>query len=333
MATYYMNRCLENPAYGDQERKRKRERYQRKKEETPNFLQERADRQRLRRVKPGEKEKEKKREQERLEDPAYREKRNTSAQKSFRRRMDDPEKHATYLANNRVYRQNEYRDNPEYREKCKQRFNCELSAHLCKYRNSAKANGKPFELTRDEAYDLFLQECFYCGEPSRKEKLMGLDRFDNARGYLISNVVPACWTCNVIKHKHAWPDVKKHLQAIVSCSVLGKPDAAVPFNPPICSITIEQKVRDLKRRGRKDHYEVTLTDEQITKYFRSDCVYCSATPNHLNGIDRVDNDKGYLSENTVPCCKICNIMKQALTKEIFLAHVQRMVSHDAADIP
>jgi hypothetical protein len=28
-----------------------------------------------------------------------------------------------------------------------------------------------------------------------------------------------------------------------------------------------------------------------------------------NGIDRVDNSKGYTPENTVPCCKICNKIK------------------------
>ena len=331
MTTYYMKRCLKNPAYGEQERKRKREHYQRNKEETPNFLEERAECQRLRRAEPGVKEKEKERDQERRKDPAYRENRNAKSRENFRCVMDNSEKHAAYLANNRVYRRHEYSNNPEYRKKCIQRHNCEPAARLRKYRYDAERKNRPFELTREEAYDLFLQDCFYCGEPSRKEKLMGLDRFDNTQGYLASNVVPTCWTCNVIKHKHAWPDVKKHLVAILACSVDDAP--ATPFNPPIYKVTIQGKITDLKRRARKAHYEVTLTDEQIMVHFRSDCVYCSATPNHLNGIDRVDNDKGYTSENSVPCCKICNLMKQALTKKTFLAHVQRMVSYDAADIP
>jgi hypothetical protein len=35
-----------------------------------------------------------------------------------------------------------------------------------------------------------------------------------------------------------------------------------------------------------------------------------------NGIDRVDNEKGYLVENCVPCCFTCNSLKKSVTKSI-----------------
>lgn len=43
-----------------------------------------------------------------------------------------------------------------------------------------------------------------------------------------------------------------------------------------------------------------------------------------NGIDRVNNDRGYEPNNVVACCEICNRMKLTLSKEEFLNHVQKI---------
>ena len=48
-----------------------------------------------------------------------------------------------------------------------------------------------------------------------------------------------------------------------------------------------------------------------------------------NGIDRVDNSKGYHPENCVPCCKTCNIAKQSMSVEEFLAWARRVIGHAA----
>jgi hypothetical protein len=63
------------------------------------------------------------------------------------------------------------------------------------------------------------------------------------------------------------------------------------------------------------------------KYLTSlNCFYCNAVPANknvkttceyiYNGIDRVDNSKGYNINNCVPCCYICNTHKAAVTKEM-----------------
>lgn len=69
------------------------------------------------------------------------------------------------------------------------------------------------------------------------------------------------------------------------------------------------------------------------------CHYCGAPPAAIkrgkdiwspltyNGIDRVDNLLGYTTENSVPCCKMCNTAKQAHTLEEFLDWVQRIYHH------
>jgi hypothetical protein len=43
-----------------------------------------------------------------------------------------------------------------------------------------------------------------------------------------------------------------------------------------------------------------------------------------NGIDRVDNFKGYEIDNCVPCCYICNYAKRDMSKDQFLAWVKRI---------
>lgn len=67
-----------------------------------------------------------------------------------------------------------------------------------------------------------------------------------------------------------------------------------------------------------------ITYETAVKFFKSDCFYCNNGPisystylkhtTYYMGIDRVDNAKGYVNNNIVPCCKPCNNKKFAVTK-------------------
>jgi hypothetical protein len=91
-----------------------------------------------------------------------------------------------------------------------------------------------------------------------------------------------------------------------------------------------------KRRG----LEFELPKEKFRELCIDNCFYCGTNPGNIepasgyrngefiyNGIDRVDNNKGYTIDNCVTCCKICNLMKHALTQEQFLEHVENIVKH------
>lgn len=90
--------------------------------------------------------------------------------------------------------------------------------------------------------------------------------------------------------------------------------------------------KDAKKRG----LEYELTEEQFKKITSQDCHYCGAKPNNIsksgrhfgdyiyNGIDRVDNNKGYTMDNVVPCCKVCNIAKHQMTLQDFKDWVSRI---------
>jgi len=57
---------------------------------------------------------------------------------------------------------------------------------------------------------------------------------------------------------------------------------------------------------------------------RGDCVYCGAAPDPLNGVDRVDNNLGYIAGNIVSSCKMCNIAKNNHSVDEFLSWIERV---------
>lgn len=47
----------------------------------------------------------------------------------------------------------------------------------------------------------------------------------------------------------------------------------------------------------------------------------------LNGIDRVNNDLGYINNNVVSCCKTCNLAKSSLTLIEFKNWINNLIKH------
>jgi hypothetical protein len=64
------------------------------------------------------------------------------------------------------------------------------------YQYEAKDRGLPFTLTFDEFKTFWQKPCAYCRAPVA---LIGLDRVDNAIGYVFHNVVSCCSVCNRMK--------------------------------------------------------------------------------------------------------------------------------------
>jgi hypothetical protein len=80
------------------------------------------------------------------------------------------------------------------------------------------------------------------------------------------------------------------------------------------------------RRG----LEFNISYEQFCIFVLMKCQYCGAPPRinsdsnrviipvAMNGIDRVDSDKGYTENNIVPCCSTCNRAKGKLNGREYL---------------
>ena len=115
--------------------------------------------------------------------------------------------------------------------------------------------------------------------------------------------------------------------------------------------TIAGKISAEKRRvsaGRKlyvaykweaanDGREFSLTVEDFERISQKNCYYCGSlpeprlmqrlTPTHCNGLDRVDNKKGYTLDNVVPCCAACNRFKSSTDYDTFITRIRKIYEH------
>lgn len=100
--------------------------------------------------------------------------------------------------------------------------------------------------------------------------------------------------------------------------------------------------RDMKRGAIRRNIIWNLSKIQVKEITSKDCYYCGISPiqssrrmdlngDYLhNGIDRVDNSKGYTVSNCVPCCKKCNISKSTMKSEEFRVWIIDVYEHWAS---
>jgi len=87
------------------------------------------------------------------------------------------------------------------------------------------------------------------------------------------------------------------------------------FNSLYGSYSRQAKIRNLV---------FSLNREEFKSLIEQNCSYCNGEPSNefsslsrgscvYSGIDRVDNTKGYILSNCLPCCKACNNGKGTLS--------------------
>lgn len=99
---------------------------------------------------------------------------------------------------------------------------------------------------------------------------------------------------------------------------------------------INRLFTSFKVRARRRNLVSNLSKILFVELADSDCYYCGNKPANkendrgkiytYQGIDRVDNSKGYEVDNVVPCCIVCNKMKKAMGQEEFLLHILKIAS-------
>lgn len=77
--------------------------------------------------------------------------------------------------------------------------------------------------------------------------------------------------------------------------------------------SLKEKLGYTKKNAATRDKEWKIGDEFAIDLFQQECIYCGEQPiaqeQKWNGIDRMDNDLGYLEENCAPCCWNCNQAK------------------------
>ncbi len=95
-----------------------------------------------------------------------------------------------------------------------------------RYVQQSRRRGWVWELTKEEAKSLFVQPCYYCGDAPAAVKTIpngrgsftfnGIDRLDNALGYVYSNCVACCKTCNYMKRTMSVKDFLVHIRKMAA---------------------------------------------------------------------------------------------------------------------
>ena len=78
-----------------------------------------------------------------------------------------------------------------------------------------------------------------------------------------------------------------------------------------------------KRHNLKFGNTEMLSEESFKIMSNIECYYCGKLG--PSGIDRIDNNIGYIENNCVPCCKHCNYVKGDLSIENFNIWKERFV--------
>lgn len=91
-------------------------------------------------------------------------------------------------------------------------------------------------------------------------------------------------------------------------------------------LNIHDRISSSKRQAISRGIEWHLTDEEAEKMLTSSCVYCGHLDLEvrLNGIDRLNQQGSYTTENTVPCCWTCNFMKGCMDPMTFIEQSKKV---------
>ena len=97
--------------------------------------------------------------------------------------------------------------------KIPKRYRIKVSSSYSQYKQHAKQKKRAFEISIDKFIELIFKPCVYCGAIS-KRGFNGLDRQNNFKSYVLSNVVPCCNKCNHAKKDMSILEFEKWVKTI-----------------------------------------------------------------------------------------------------------------------
>lgn len=246
-------------------------------------------------------------------------------------RQDNPDK---YYQSYERYRAKQLAENPEaYRARnaarmkvyrrnnpdkiCKKNYQNDIKYAYRMYRYRSERSNYPFDLSMEQFKDILSRNCYFCGQ-KETERLSGVDRIDNDKGYSVDNCVTCCKKCNMMKNtlnESTFILMCMHITDHTGYFEIDSFDDV--FNDyPHPKYYNAYKNRAIKRL--KIPFE--LTKKQMNRIITEPCYLCGKknSPKHRNGIDRVNNSLGYTLDNCQSCCADCNFMKKNLEEDTFL---------------
>jgi hypothetical protein len=181
------------------------------------------------------------------------------------------------------------------------------------YNISANDKNLNFELTQELFEQIVKQPCYYCGIVQDRG-FNGIDRKDSTECYTESNCLSCCKMCNYMKgslSERVFLDRIEHILT-TNAKIEGRlfPDA-------FCNYKSNKRYNSYQNRAIQKGLDFVLSKDEFDVISSNSCYLCNkgCSSTHHNGLDRIDNSKGYIEDNVKSCCGGCNFMKRDYSVE------------------
>jgi hypothetical protein len=175
------------------------------------------------------------------------------------------------------------------------------------YSRSASDKRLDFEISQEEFNKIVKEPCYYC-DIIQERGFNGIDRLDSNIGYVVDNCVSCCKVCNYMKGSLPVNVFLKRIEHILTYNnkINGR-----YFTEEFCDSNAVS-YNEYKKRADNKSLLYDLTTEEYNTITKSQCYLCSrnSREKYKNGIDRVDNNLGYIMSNVKACCASCNYIKK-----------------------
>jgi hypothetical protein len=226
-----------------------------------------------------------------------------------------------YLENNAETIEKWRNKNPDKVKLSNEKKKENINTHYKNYIRDANMKNLNFELSFDDFEEIVKQVCYYCGQLQEKG-LNGIDKMDYDGGYIKDNCVSCCEMCNIMKGTLTVNVFLKRIEHILTYQgyINGN------IFPECFANHINIIFTKYANRANKKNLSFEIDKMYFDVLINKKCYICGKekSDTHYNGIDRIDNEKGYTKENIAPCCGECNYMKNKYDLNYFIEKLKKI---------
>jgi hypothetical protein len=167
------------------------------------------------------------------------------------------------------------------------------------------------------------------GQTYNRLTIVSLDHIDE-RGGSYWNCICSCGKKVIVRRNNLLNHSTK------SCGCHKKETQRKKWLKPNGHAAKIQVYNTFKGNAKKRKLQVGVSFDEWEKIGQENCYYCGSAPSNIttskhgsgnftyNGLDRVDNTLGYIKDNIVPCCFICNHAKSDIELDNFITWVKKI---------